>query len=133
MTQLLKSNKIDGDAKVCITTLQRLYSILTGKELDPAEEEDSLFGKSRDNIDVKVEYNKEVPIGTFDFLVVDECYRSIYSKWRPVIEYFDAFVVGLTATPSKQTLGFFSQNLVMEFNHGRAVQENINVGLMFGE
>jgi hypothetical protein len=33
-----------------------------------------------------------------------------------VLEYFDAYLIGLTATPSKQTFGFFNQNLVMEYS-----------------
>ncbi len=45
-----------------------------------------------------------------------------------MLEYFDAFLVGMTATPSKQTLGFFNQNLVMEYNHERAVADGVNVG-----
>jgi len=63
----------------------------------------------------------------FDFIVTDECHRSIYHLWRQVLEYYDAFIVGLTATPSKQTLGFFNQNLVMEYGHDRAVADGVNV------
>jgi type I restriction enzyme R subunit len=69
-----------------------------------------------------------IPIETFDFIVTDECHRSIYHLWRQVLEYFDAFIIGLTATPSKQTLGFFDQNLVMEYSHERAVADGVNVG-----
>lgn len=69
-----------------------------------------------------------IPIETFDFIVTDECHRSIYHLWRQVLEYFDAFIIGLTATPSKQTLGFFDQNLVMEYSHERAVADSVNVG-----
>jgi type I restriction enzyme, R subunit len=75
-----------------------------------------------------VAYNPAVPIEAFDFIVTDECHRSIYGLWRQVLEYFDAFLVGLTATPSKQTIGFFNQNLVMEYNHERAVADGVNVG-----
>ena len=57
----------------------------------------------------------------FDFIVTNECHRSIYNRWRQVFDYFDSFLVGLTATPSKQTIGFFHQNLVTECNHERAV------------
>ena len=74
-----------------------------------------------------VEYNPDVPIETFDFIITDECHRSIYNLWRQVLDYFDAFIIGLTATPSKQTFGFFQQNLVMEYNHRQAVADNINV------
>ena len=76
----------------------------------------------------EVEYNPKIPISTFDFIITDECHRSIYNRWRPVLEYFDAFIVGLTATPSKQTLGFFNQNLVTEYPHERAVADGVNVG-----
>ncbi|MYE40609.1 MAG: restriction endonuclease subunit R, partial [Chloroflexi bacterium] len=63
----------------------------------------------------------------FDFIITDECHRSIYDLWRQVLEYFDAFLIGLTATPSKQTMGFFNQNLVMEYNHRQAVADGVNV------
>ena len=75
-----------------------------------------------------VEYNPKIPIEAFDFIVTDECHRSIYNLWRQVLEYFDAHLIGLTATPSKQTIGFFNQNLVMEYGHERAVADGVNVG-----
>ena len=75
-----------------------------------------------------IAYNPAVPIEKFDFIVTDECHRSIYNLWRQVLEYFDASLNGLTATPSKQTIGFFNQNLVMEYNHERAVADGVNVG-----
>ena len=74
-----------------------------------------------------MEYNRNLPIEEFDFIITDECHRSIYNEWRQVLEYFDAFLVGLTATPSNQTFGFFNQNLVMEYNHAQAVADEINV------
>ena len=70
----------------------------------------------------------DVPIETFDFIFTDECHRSIYNLWRQVLEYFDAYLIGLTATPSKQTIGFFNQNLVMEYSHEHAVADSVNVG-----
>ena len=76
---------------------------------------------------VPVEYNPNVPIETFDVIITDECHRSIYNLWRQVLEYFDGFLIGLTATPSKQTFGFFNQNLVMEYNHEQAVADGVNV------
>jgi type I restriction enzyme, R subunit len=75
-----------------------------------------------------VEYNPAFPIEEFDFIITDECHRSIYNLWRQVLEYFDASLIGLTATPSKQTFGFFQQNLVMEYNHEKAVADGVNVG-----
>ena len=72
-------------------------------------------------------YNPAIPIETFDVIVTDECHRSIYNLWRGVLEYFDAFIVGLTATPNKATFGFFRGNLVMEYGHDRAVADGVNV------
>ena len=74
-----------------------------------------------------VEYNPNIPIETFDVIITDECHRSIYNLWRQVLEYFDGFLIGLTATPSRQTFGFFQQNLVMEYDHEQAVADGVNV------
>jgi len=128
--QHLNSNNLDRVSRVCITTIQRLYSMLRGEEeLDTELEELSGFDSLPQDAQPKeVSYNPRIPIETFDFIITDECHRSIYHLWRQVLEYFDAFIVGLTATPSKQTLGFFNQNLVMEYNHERAVADNVNVG-----
>jgi type I restriction enzyme R subunit len=127
--QHLQGQGIDPVSKVTISTIQRLYSMLRGEELDEELDERSLaeltgVGEERR----EVSYNPEIPIETFDFIVVDECHRSIYNVWRQVLEYFDATLIGLTATPSKQTLGFFGNNLVMEYNHERAVVDGVNVG-----
>jgi len=128
--QHLKSNSFDPVSRVCITTIQRLYSMLSGEnEFDASLEEPSGFD-TLENIAPprEVSYNPQMPIEQFDFIITDECHRSIYHLWRQVLEYFDAFIIGLTATPSKQTLGFFNQNLVMEYNHERAVADGVNVG-----
>lgn len=47
--------------------------------------------------------------------------------WRGVLEYFDAHIVGLTATPGKQTFGFFKQNLVSEYTYPESVADGVNV------
>lgn len=127
--QHLTSNALDDVSKVCITTIQRLYSILRGEsDLDPELEEGSMFTENgADDIPKTVEYNPQVPIEYFDVIVTDECHRSIYNIWRQVLEYFDAFLIGMTATPSKQTFGFFNQNLVMEYSRERAVLDGVNV------
>jgi type I restriction enzyme R subunit len=127
--QHLSSNTIDPVSCVCITTIQRLYSMLSGEpELAPELEEKSLHDLSPDgDKQLEVAYNPKIPIETFDFIITDECHRSIYHLWRQVLEYFDAFIIGLTATPSKQTFGFFNQNLVMEYSHDRAVADGVNV------
>ena len=126
--QLLQSSQIDPVSKVCIATIQRVYYLLKGEELDPEREEFSGFdAASLRREPVPVEYNPDVPIETFDVIITDECHRSIYNLWRQVLEYFDAFLIGLTATPSKQTFGFFQQNLVMEYDHKQAVVDGVNV------
>ena len=127
--QLLQSSRIDPVSRVCISTIQRVYSILKGEELDPEREEFSGFDTAAlQREPVPVEYNPDVPIETFDVIITDECHRSIYNLWRQVLEYFDGFLIGLTATPSKQTFGFFQQNLVMEYSHEQAVADGVNVG-----
>jgi len=128
--QHLSSNTLDQVSRVCISTIQRLYSMLRGEtEYDAEIEEQSVFEIAPSDEELKeVIYNSAIPIETFDFIITDECHRSIYNLWRQVLEYFDAFLIGLTATPSKQTLGFFNQNLVMEYSHERAVADAVNVG-----
>jgi len=125
--QWLTSNRIDPAARVVITTVQRLYSMLRGEE-ELSPEVDELSGSEIEpDRPVEVVYNSKIPIETFDVVIVDECHRSIYGVWRQVIEYFDAYLVGLTATPAKQTFGFFNQNLVVEYGHAEAVADGVNV------
>jgi len=129
--QHLQSNVLDSVSRVHITTIQRLYSMLRGDEsYDPALEEQSAWAME-DALAVQspkdVVYNAKLPIEYYDFIVTDECHRSIYNLWRQVLEYFDAFLIGLTATPSKQTFGFFDMNLVMEYSRQRAVADGVNV------
>ncbi len=127
--QHLTSNALDPVCRVTICTIQRLYSMLRGEELPEDAEEMSTYEISAaDGRPKEVAYNPAIPIEMFDFVVTDECHRSIYNLWRQVLEYFDAFLIGLTATPSKQTIGFFNQNLVTEYNHERAVADGVNVG-----
>ena len=126
--QLLQSNSIDPVSKVCISTIQWVYSMLRGEELDPEMEEASGYDVAATRSSPQtVEYSRNFPIEEFDFIITDECHRSIYDLWRQVLEYFDAFLIGLTATPSKQTMGFFHQNLVMEYSHPQAVVDGVNV------
>ncbi|MCZ7571558.1 MAG: DEAD/DEAH box helicase family protein [Ardenticatenaceae bacterium] len=130
--QRLTSNMLDPVSKVCITTIQRLYSILAGEiALDPDAEERSLWlleeQRALPEAPKEVRYNPNVPPEYFDVIVIDECHRSIYNLWRQVLDYFDAFLIGLTATPSRQTFGFFHKNLVMEYSRQRAVADGVNV------
>jgi len=169
IVQRLSGNTLDTTARVCIGTIQRLYSMLKGRDLPEDLEEISVdqlmlpasgTGQRRTSPDKArgeraaelttqsmssaesqatpyggvlispaepIEYNPKIPIETFDIIVTDECHRSIYNLWAQVLEYFDAYLIGLTATPSKQTFGFFNQNLVMEYNHEMAVADGVNV------
>jgi type I restriction enzyme R subunit len=126
----LKSNSLRDSDQVVITTIQRLYSILQGEEEFEGDEEQSLFETAEDSFSTEpkpVTFNPKIPIEHFDVIIVDECHRSIFGLWRQVLEYFDSFIVGLTATPSKQTIAFFKKNLVMEYDHAKAVTDGVNV------
>lgn len=126
----LNSSYIPTDVQICISTIQRMYSILKGEEMDESVEEGSLFElKSADSQPVKeVVYNEKYPPEFFDCIIVDECHRSIYNVWSQVLEYFDAFIVGLTATPDKRTFAFFDQNIVSEYSREQAIIDGVNVG-----
>ncbi|PUB87814.1 MAG: restriction endonuclease subunit R [gamma proteobacterium symbiont of Ctena orbiculata] len=122
---------IPDATKVTISTIQRLYSQLTNQELDDEADEHSGFEIEGSTINKEprpVSYNPDIPIEEFDVIIIDECHRSIYNLWRQVLEYFDAFLIGLTATPTKKTIGFFNQNLVSEYTHEDAVVDKVNVG-----
>ncbi len=127
--QHMTTNRPDPVAKVCICTVQRLYSMLAGEEeYDPGNEEILQWENFETTADPKtVQYNPKLPIEYFDAVVIDECHRSIYNLWKQVLEYFDAHLIGLTATPSAQTFGFFNRNLVMEYTRDRAVADGVNV------
>ncbi|MYE64784.1 MAG: restriction endonuclease subunit R [Acidimicrobiaceae bacterium] len=113
--------------KVHVSTIQRLYSILQGDDdYDESLDEQTGFETAPDQ-PVEVSYNPKVPIEFYDLIIIDECHRSIYGVWRQVLEYFDAFLVGLTATPGIQTFAFFDQNMVMEYGHEQAVADRVNV------
>jgi type I restriction enzyme, R subunit len=127
--QLLKSQYIAGSSQVCISTIQRMYSILKDEPLDEsAEERNPAEQLVRPKQPLPVVYNKKIPPEFFDFIVIDECHRSIYNTWRQVIEYFDAYLIGLTATPDNRTYGFFHKNVVSEYGHEKAVADGVNVG-----
>lgn len=127
----LTHNTVDPVNKVVITTIQRLYSILQGEEsFDEDLEEGSGFnghGSALVREPPPVVYNPRLPPEFFDVVVVDECHRSIYTLWRQVLEYFDASLVGLTATPAKHTYAFFHKNVVSEYRHEQAVRDRVNV------
>lgn len=127
--QRLTSTFVAKDSQVCISTIQRMYSLLKGQELDgEAEEINPAELTLQPKELVQVVYSKQIPPEFFDFIIIDECHRSIYNRWRQVLEYFDAFLVGLTATPDNRTYGFFKKNVVSEYSHEQAVADGVNVG-----
>lgn len=131
ITNHLQTNHISKDSKLVITTIQRLYSLLKGEaEFDSANEEHSAFDDNTAKLapPKELKYNPNFPIDFFDFIIVDECHRSIYGEWRQVLEYFDAFIIGLSATPSKNTLAFFGENLVSEYPLEKSIIDGVNVG-----
>ncbi len=125
--QLLKGRTISDAASVVVSTVQRLYAALRGQDVDDEDDERSGFEGPADNVQHEVVYNAAIPPETFDLIIVDECHRSIYGTWRQVLDYFDAFTVGLTATPGNHTRGFFNQNTVSEYPFERAVADGVNV------
>lgn len=125
--QRLTSSYIAKDSQVCISTIQRMYSILQGREIDEKLEEENPNEKDwLPKEPLPVVYNEKNPIEQFDFIVIDECHRSIYNRWRQVLDYFDAFLIGLTATPDSRTFGFFN-NLVSEYTYEESVIDGVNV------
>jgi type I restriction enzyme R subunit len=126
----LTDSYIPNDTHVCISTIQRMYSILCGEEPDESVDEVSLNEQNLTGNPREVVYNPKYPPEFFDFIIIDECHRSIYNLWQQVLDYFDAFLVGLTATPDKRTFGFFNENVVSEYTHEQAVIDGVNVGRM---
>jgi len=126
--QRLNSRYVAPDSQVCISTIQRLYSILKDEELDERAELENPNERWQPKEPVPVGYTGKIPIEFFDFIVIDECHRSIYNLWKQVLEYFDAFQIGLTATPDARTFGYFDENVVSEYPHEQAVIDGVNVG-----
>ena len=125
--QHLTSNVLDPASRVCISTIQRVFSMLKGDEDLPPELDEQSVYELQNTDPVEVAYNPVLPPETFDVIIIDECHRSIYGQWRQVLEYFDAHLIGLTATPNRQAFGFFNRNLVMEYSHDMAVADGVNV------
>ncbi|WP_242447266.1 DEAD/DEAH box helicase family protein [Nitrosomonas supralitoralis] len=126
--QRLKSAFVATDSQICISTIQRLYSILKDKEFDEFIEETNPAEWVQPKEPMPVVYNKKVPPEFFDFIFINECHRSIYNLWLQVLDYFDASLIGLAATPDNRTYGFFKKNVVSDYSHEKAVADGVNVG-----
>lgn len=121
----LSSAGMLASSSVVISTIQRVHRVLQGKEV--LDRDDPGIDDFVPDAPVTVSYNAAMPPEAFDLVIVDEAHRSIYGVWRGVLEYFDAHIVGLTATPGKQTFGFFQQNLVSEYTYPESVADGVNV------
>ncbi|EPQ71784.1 type I restriction endonuclease subunit R [Mycobacterium marinum] len=121
----LSSSGLLGSTNVVISTIQRVFAFIKNGEASE-EDDDGIDGYVPD-APVSVAYSEALAPETFDLVIVDEAHRSIYGVWRGVLEYFDAHIVGLTATPGKQTFGFFKQNLVSDYTYPESVADGVNV------
>ncbi|QOR69386.1 DEAD/DEAH box helicase family protein [Ruania alkalisoli] len=114
-----------GSSNVVISTIQRVFKVLNGNEVLGSD--DPQLDDWKPDSPVQATYSSGMPPETFDLVIVDEAHRSIYGVWRSVVEYFDAHVVGLTATPGRQTFAFFRQNLVSSYTYQESVADQVNV------
>ena len=120
----LKSNKVPSDSNVVISTIQRLFSLLTGREIVDNDDDDEDTATE----EVQLTGNLQLPPDFFDLIIIDECHRSIYGNWRKVLEYFStAKMIGLTATPVPETLAFFNNNRVANYTLERSIVDGVNV------
>lgn len=142
---MLGRSGLQETSSVVISTIQRMYALLKGETVadgpesdepetqqpEPADRENTTASALDETYEadepISVEYNPDIPIESFDVIVIDECHRSIYGLWRGVLEYFDAHLVGLTATPTRQTKGFFDNNMVSQYTFEQAVADGVNV------
>lgn len=121
----LRSSNIPKDANVVISTIHRLYSFLSGKDIVDTDEEDDDIEIMKS---VSLPSDPTLPKNYFDIIVVDECHRSIYGNWRAVLDYFNtARIVGLTATPTPETLAFFNKNVVVNYTLEQSIIDKVNV------
>ena len=134
INRLTKPDKINGD--VIISTIQKLFAVLTGQTTDEAnedeEDENNLNFDETDEqkAEPEIDLGKDIklPSDYFQFIIVDECHRSIYGKWQSVLKYFkDAKILGLTATPTPEAYAFFNDNIIEKYTYDDSVVDGVNV------
>ncbi len=129
--RLVKEDDIKGD--IVISTIQKLYAVLTGQAFSDKDEdmEDELNFKSDEKDAAKlitIDGNLKLPPDYFQFIIIDECHRSIYGRWKAVLDYFkDAKILGLTATPTPEAYAFFNKNKIEEYTYDESVVDGVNV------
>jgi type I restriction enzyme R subunit len=128
VVERLKSPHIPPESNVVISTIQRIFAVLTGQELPDDEEFEDYMNILDNENSIELGNNIKLPPDFFDTIIVDECHRSIYGCWQKVLTYFDkAKIIGLTATPVPETLAFFNNNLVVNYNLEKSIADGINV------
>ena len=130
MNKLKKNEDINSD--IVISTIQKLFAVLTGNTINDTDEdkEDELLNNSEndDGKEISLGDNLKLPQDYFDFIIVDECHRSIYGKWKKVLDYFNnAIILGLTATPTDEAYAFFNKNVVENYSYEDSIVDGVNV------
>ena len=129
INRLRKESDIRGD--IIISTIQKLFSVLTGQKLNECDEdaEDEEIAKNENSEEeVNLGTDLKLPPDYFQFIVVDECHRSIYGKWKAVLDYFSgAKVFGLTATPTPEAFSFFNHNVIKKYTYDDSIVDGVNV------
>lgn len=134
INRLTNPEKINGD--IIISTIQKLFAVLTGQKADETnedeEDENNLNFDENDEQknEPEIELGKDIklPPDYFQFIIVDECHRSIYGKWKSVLKYFkDAKILGLTATPTPEAYAFFNDNIIEKYTYDDSIVDGVNV------
>lgn len=128
INRLRKESDIRGD--IVISTIQKLFAVLTGQSIQDTSEdaEDELNKEDENEEEVVLSGDIKLPPDYFQFIIVDECHRSIYGKWKAVLDYFSgASVLGLTATPTPEAYSFFNNNIIEKYTYDDSVVDGVNV------
>ncbi|MBN2927852.1 MAG: DEAD/DEAH box helicase family protein, partial [Eubacterium sp.] len=131
INRLKKEEDIKGD--IVISTIQKLFCVLTGQKIndsdEDAEDEKAKADEEKDSKTV-VDLGNDLKLlpDYFQLIIVDECHRSIYGKWKKVLDYFSgATVLGLTATPTPEAYAYFNKNVIEEYTYDDSVVDGVNV------
>lgn len=127
-------NKDDIGGDIVISTIQKLFAVLTGQTItdDDEDKEDEKFFSFKDTDSnqtvVSLGNDLKLPPDYFQFIIIDECHRSIYGKWQSVLNYFKgATILGLTATPTPEAYAFFNDNIIEKYTYDDSVVDGVNV------
>lgn len=125
----LKSIEKIGNASVVISTIQRLFAVLSGQELDDTDDDEEMeHDEDTPGKQIQIAGNVLLPPDFFDVIIIDECHRSIYGDWQQVLTYFsNAKIIGLTATPTPEAEAFFNKNRVVNYTLEKSIADGVNV------